>query len=96
MCVRIDHVAMLSEGRVTSHEMVAVPRVGAAITRSSVPLAWVGITTVMGTHTIHNDNVRMMRDVHERVCVWCGVHFIILETSNLILVLPQDAEPHWF
>lgn len=82
---------MLGEARVTSHEMAAVPGAGATIT--TVPLPWLGWDDPRygHIHTKQNGNqCVMMRDVHE--CAQCGVHFIILESPNLsvlvILVLP--------
>lgn len=41
--MRIDHTKVLGEARVTSHEMAAVPGVGATITHSSLVSARLGL-----------------------------------------------------
>lgn len=64
LCVWIDHTMTLGEARVTSHEMAAVPGVGATITHRSLVLNCLGLPHMPA---LPNDYqfVVMMRGVHE-------------------------------
>lgn len=77
VCVWIDHTTVLGEARVTSHEMAAVPGVGATITHSSLALARLGFQIRIYIQYIMTINVSwwwgMCMSVHFRTpltCVW--------------------------
>lgn len=78
--VWIDHTMTLGEARVTSHEMVAVPRACATITHSSLVLNWLRLP-----HT--RVWIIMMLTP---VCIFCRV------ATCVVLVLPQDTMRCWF
>lgn len=103
----IDHITALGEARVTSHEMVAVPRVGTTVAHSSLALPCFGLDAVDSDTqytqciilSVCHDERRSV-SVSVQIC-WSGICVIVLERPKLnsslcvILVLSQEAEPCW-
>lgn len=86
----------------TSHEMVAVPRVGTTVAHSSLALPCFGLYAVdSDTQCTQCIILSVCHDERRSVSVSVQICVIVLERPKLnsslcvILVLSQEAEPCW-